>query len=89
MQHFAEDIMDHVPTNIGRHVATFSIRKLKILHSVFSLQDGKIPADQITTVNKLQTISFGFFGFFFAAEVLGIVMAVAFLAFNISHSTHR
>ena len=80
--------MDHVPTNIGRHVATFPITELKFLH-VFSLQDGKIPADQITTVNKLQTISFGFFGFFFAAEVLGIIVAVAFLAFNISHSTHR
>ena len=50
---------------------------------------GSVPVDQMTTVDKLLTVSIGLFAFFCAVEVLGIIMAVAFLAFNISHSNHR
>ena len=53
------------------------------------LKGGSVPVDQMTIVDKLLTVSIGLFAFFCAAEVLGIIMAVAFLAFNISHSDHR
>ena len=56
---------------------------------VVFLIGGSVPADQMTTVDKLLKISIGLFGFFCAVEVLGIFMAAAFLAFNINHSDHR
>ncbi|XP_068671530.1 gamma-aminobutyric acid type B receptor subunit 2-like isoform X2 [Montipora foliosa] len=55
----------------------------------FIWQGGKIPADQMTTVNKQFEISLGLFGFFCAADGLGIIIAVAFLTFNINNSEHR
>ncbi|XP_015751028.1 PREDICTED: gamma-aminobutyric acid type B receptor subunit 2-like [Acropora digitifera] len=41
------------------------------------------------TVNQLLKISRSLFAFFCGAEVLGIIMAVAFLTFNIKKSQHR
>ncbi|KAJ7375512.1 Gamma-aminobutyric acid type B receptor subunit 2 [Desmophyllum pertusum] len=63
--------------------------KLVLKSSKFVWKGGNIPVDQMTTVDKLLKISPGLFGFFCAVEVLGIIMAVAFLAFNICHSDHR
>nr|XP_058964544.1 gamma-aminobutyric acid type B receptor subunit 2-like isoform X2 [Pocillopora verrucosa] len=68
---------------------TVSDERLVIESSKFVWKGGSVPADQMTTVDKLQTISIGSFGFFCAVEVLGIIIAVAFLAFNISYSSHR
>ncbi|PFX27466.1 Gamma-aminobutyric acid type B receptor subunit 2 [Stylophora pistillata] len=68
---------------------TVSNEKLVIESSKFVWEGGSVPADQMTTVDKLLTISRGSFGFFCAVEVLGIIIAVVFLAFNISHSSHR
>ena len=59
------------------------------LQIIIQISGGKIPADQMTTVNKQFKISLGLFGFFCAADVLGIIMAVAFLTFNINNSEHR
>lgn len=68
---------------------TVSTEKLVLKSSKFVWKGGSVPVDQMTTVDKLLTVSLGSFGFFCAVEVLGIIMAVAFLAFNICHSTHR
>lgn len=68
---------------------TVSDERLVIESSKFVWKGGSVPADQMTTVDKLQTISIGSFGFFCAVEVLGIIIAVAFLVFNISYSSHR
>ena len=50
---------------------------------------GTIPSDQMMTVDRLLKISVGLFSFFCAVEILGIIVAVAFLTFNICHSDHR
>lgn len=63
--------------------------KLVLESSKFIWEGGSVPVDQMTTVDKLLTVSIGLFAFFCAVEVLGIIMAVAFLAFNITHSNHR
>ncbi|XP_068750673.1 gamma-aminobutyric acid type B receptor subunit 2-like isoform X2 [Montipora capricornis] len=63
--------------------------ELALESAKFIWQGGKIPADQMTTVNKQFEISLGLFGFFCAADGLGIIIAVAFLTFNINNSEHR
>ncbi|KAL9967671.1 hypothetical protein ACROYT_G025952 [Oculina patagonica] len=63
--------------------------KLVLESSKIVWKGESIPVDHMTTVDKLLKISISLFGFFCAVEVLGIIMAAAFLAFNISHSNHR
>ncbi|CAH3180504.1 unnamed protein product [Porites lobata] len=63
--------------------------KLVLESSKFVWKGGTIPSDQMMTVDRLLKISVGLFSFFCAVEILGIIVAVAFLTFNICHRDHR
>ena len=56
---------------------------------VTSTIGGQAPSDRVTVKDKRQKISIGLFGFFCALEIAGILMAAAFLVFNLNYSSHR
>ena len=56
---------------------------------VFNSKGTQAPKDRVTEKEKLQTISVGVFSFFCALQLASILMATAFLVFNIIYADHR